>query len=186
MESAAHEPGRGEAANPARTPAPESNALAGEAELTKLDPNFVPAMRVEAMFFWVPALIGALIADGALQANEAPVPFGLVSAIVLVFALVFVIRLPARRYQARGYHMSADRLRVVRGILWHSDTIVPFGRVQHIDVNQGPVERFFDIATLTVHTAGTHNASVQLPGLKHETATSMREDIRARIKRDSL
>lgn len=82
--------------------------------------------------------------------------------------------------------MSTDRLRVVRGILFRSDTIVPFGRVQHIDVNQGPIERFYDIATLTLHTAGTHNASVNLPGLEHSLAMTMREDIRAHIKREML
>ena len=82
--------------------------------------------------------------------------------------------------------MSTDRLRVVRGVMWHADTVVPFGRVQHIDVDQGPVERFLDIATLTLHTAGSHNASVHLPGLNHAVATAMREDIRQHIKRDTM
>jgi hypothetical protein len=36
-----------------------------------------------------------------------------------------------------------------------------------------------------VHTAGSHNASVQLPGLKHEDALAMRETIRAAIRRDT-
>ena len=43
----------------------------------------------------------------------------------------------------------------------------------------------FGLATLTVHTAGSHNASVSLPGLAHETALAMREDIRAAIRRDT-
>jgi uncharacterized protein len=64
--------------------------------------------------------------------------------------------------------------------------VVPFGRVQHIDVHQGPIDRFFGIATLTLHTAGSHNASVNLPGLGADLARTMREDIRSHIKRDSL
>lgn len=82
--------------------------------------------------------------------------------------------------------MSTDRLRVVRGILFRHDTVVPFGRVQHIDVNQGPVDRFFGIATLTLHTAGSHNASVHLPGLGELLARDMREEIRSHIKREAL
>ncbi len=82
--------------------------------------------------------------------------------------------------------MADERLRVVRGLLFHSDTVVPFGRVQHIDVDQGPLERAYDIATLTVHTAGSHNASVHLPGLKHGDALAMRDAIRAAIRRDTL
>ena len=82
--------------------------------------------------------------------------------------------------------MTGDRLRVVRGIWFRSDTVVPFGRVQHIDVDRGPIERYFDLATLTLHTAGSHNASVHLPGLQHDRALAMREEIRAHIKREAL
>jgi len=82
--------------------------------------------------------------------------------------------------------MGADRLRVVRGLLFRSDTVVPFGRVQHIDVDQGPLERYYGLATLTLHTAGSHNASVHLPGLLNEDAAAMREVIRAHIKRETL
>lgn len=115
-----------------------------------------------------------------------PLPFGVIIGLVAFLAIVFIVRLPSRRWNARGFNMAADRLRVVKGILWRSDTVVPFGRVQHIDVDQGPIERALDIATLTLHTAGNHNASVKLPGLNHDSAREMREDIRQRIKRDSL
>jgi membrane protein YdbS with pleckstrin-like domain len=118
--------------------------------------------------------------------DKALLPPGLIAGTVLVIALALVIRIPQSRYNARGYQISADRLRVVRGLLWRSDTVVPFGRVQHIDVDQGPLDRFFGIATLTLHTAGNHNASVSLPGLGEELARTMREDIRAHIRRESL
>ncbi|KPP95397.1 PH domain-containing protein [Erythrobacter sp. HL-111] len=155
-------------------------------ELTKLHPNYRTVLRLQTTFFFIPVLIGALIAEAALASEGAPVPAGLIAGPLLLLAIVLVIRLPQRRFAARGYQMSADRLRVVRGVLWHSDTVVPFGRVQHIDVDQGPLERAFGIATMTLHTAGTHNASVDLPGLGEEHARAMREEIRAHIKRESL
>ena len=102
--------------------------------------------------------------------------------LVIAYAL---IRVPLRRYHARGYSLEQERLRVVRGVIFRADTVVPFGRVQHIDVGQGPLERAYGLATLTVHTAGTHNASVSLPGLRHEEATAIRERIRAAIRRDT-
>nr|WP_298932081.1 PH domain-containing protein [uncultured Erythrobacter sp.] len=165
-------------------PAP-SNAVDDEAELIELHPNYKTALRVRATLTAIPFVIGALVLEGALQ-GESPLPFGVIVGVIVFIALIFIVRLPARRYAARGYQISADRLRVVRGILWRSDTVVPFGRVQHIDVDQGPLDRFFDIATLTLHTAGNHNASVHLPGLGHELATEMREEIRAHIKRESM
>jgi len=155
-------------------------------ELTQLHPNYRTVLRLQTVFFFIPVLIGALIAEAAMAANDAPIPSGVVAGSLLLLAIVLIIRIPQRRFAARGYQMSADRLRVVRGILWRSDTVVPFGRVQHIDVDQGPLERAFGIATMTLHTAGTHNASVDLPGLGEEHAREMREEIRAHIKRESL
>ncbi len=159
------------------TPAPEAQDDA----LTRLHPNHEKAMRVQGVGFAIPALVAAGIADWAL-----PLFPGAIFLVVLGIAIVLVLRLPHRRFTARGFAMSDDRLRVVRGLLFRSDTVVPFGRVQHIDVDRGPLERYYDLATLTLHTAGSHNASVHLPGLNHDDALAMRETIRAHIKRESL
>jgi uncharacterized protein len=113
-------------------------------------------------------------------------PRGAFLAPVLLLAIWIIVRVPLRRYRARGYDMGADRLRVVRGLIFRSDTVVPFGRVQHIDVHQGPIERGYGLATLVLHTAGNHNASVSLPGLGHEDALAMREEIRAHVKRETM
>ena len=153
--------------------------------LTQLHPNYKLMLRVKAAIFGVILIIAALVAESALTA-EFGLPFGALSGPVALFALFVIIRLPVARYNARGYQMGEDRLRVVRGVLFHSDTVVPFGRVQHIDVDQGPVERALDIATMTLHTAGSHNASVSLPGLGRELANDMRETIRAHIRRESV
>jgi hypothetical protein len=155
-----------------------------EAALTKLHPNYSHALRVRATLTAIPFLVGALVLESAFR-GEGLFPSGVIAGPVLLIALALIIRVPITRYNARGYQMSADRLRVVRGLLFRSDTVVPFGRVQHIDVHQGPLERFFGIATLTVHTAGNHNASVALPGLGEELAREMREDIRAHIRRET-
>lgn len=166
-------------------PAQEADLPDDDAQLTRLDPAYKTALRISAAIAAIPFAIGALVLEGGLL-GASPLPYGVIFGLVVFVALVLIIRLPGRRWQARGYHMSADRLRVVRGILWHSDTIVPFGRVQHIDLDQGPIERALGIATLTLHTAGNHNASVSLPGLRHDTASAIREEIRQHIRRDSL
>jgi uncharacterized protein len=191
----------GPASAPAPAPAPlatDASALVPpdeEAALTRLHPNFVWAIRVQMLFSLVPLLVAALVVEFVLAevattdpdlAILALVPQGVLSGAVMLIALMLLIFVPMRRYNARGYQMSADRLRVVRGILWHYDSVVPFGRVQHIDLHQGPIERFFGIARLTLHTAGTHNASVTLPGLGADLAREMREEIRSHIRRESL
>jgi uncharacterized protein len=166
-----------------QTPVPQPRD--DDAELTKLHPNYSHALRVHATLSSIPFLVGALVLEGALR-GEGLFPSGIIAGPVLLIALALIIRIPQTRYNARGYQISADRLRVVRGLMFRYDTVVPIGRVQHIDVNQGPLERFFGIATLTLHTAGNHNASVSLPGLGEELAREMREDIRAHIRRETV
>ncbi|HSG55876.1 MAG TPA: hypothetical protein VLA45_10490, partial [Paracoccaceae bacterium] len=92
--------------------------------LTPLDPAYVTVMRVQAGLISLPFLIGAVVGEvsGELFAGAFLVP-------VVLVALVLALMVPLRRYNARGYDMGEDRLRVVRGLLFHRDTVVPFGRV---------------------------------------------------------
>ena len=149
--------------------------------LTPLHPNYVKVVRLGTLLFVLPFAIGALAMEiaGVLPRGAFLVP-------VLLLAIWLIGRAPLRRYHARGYQMGGDRLRVVRGLLFQSDTVVPFGRVQHIDVHQGPIERAYGLGTLVLHTAGNHNASVSLPGLAHGDALAMREEIRAHVKRETM
>ena len=153
---------------------------ADDSALTSLDPRFKGLMRLQAALVALPVLIASIVAVIAVPMLRPAI----IAVVVVAIALVLLV--PHRRFAARGYAMSRDRLRVVRGLLFRSDTVVPFGRVQHLDVDRGPIERAFGLATLTLHTAGTHNASIRLPGLAHDRALAMREDIRSHIKRDSM
>mgnify|MGYP003384404821 CR=1 FL=1 len=147
--------------------------------LTPIDPRYIPVTRITSAIMMLFPIVGA----GVLEFTISPIP-GIFILPILLIAAYFVFAVPARKYRRWGYHMGADRLRIISGYLFHSDTIVPFGRIQHIDVEQGPVQRPYGLATLTVYTAGNHNSAVSLPCLSHEDALAMREAIRAHIKRD--
>lgn len=148
--------------------------------LTPLDRAYVTLVRIEIVLATIPFVIGAIVLEIAelLFTGAFAVP-------VVLLAIVLAVIVPLKRYNARGYDLGEDRLRVVRGLLFRKDTVVPFSRVQHIDVEQDPLERMFGLGHLVLHTAGTHNASVTLPGLKHGDAMEMREAIRAHVKRET-
>ncbi len=148
-----------------------------ETNLTALHADHVSVMRINVGIFAVIAILGAL----ALEFAEL-LPTGVVVVPVLLLMVYLVWHIPKRRYARWGYDMSNDRLRISRGYMFHSDTVVPLGRIQHIDVDQGPIQRQYDLATLSVHTAGSHNDTVSLPGLLHADAIAMREAIRAHIR----
>lgn len=134
------------------------------------------------MLFWVPVSIGAIIADFLLLVGT-PVA-GLFAALVPLIGLLSVVIIPGRRYQRLAFALHPTMLQVVRGWLFHTDTMVPLVRVQHIDVTRGPLDKAFGTASLIVHTAGTHNNIVTLPGLAPERASAIRDEIRQHIRTD--
>jgi hypothetical protein len=153
-----------------------------EAPLLAVERGYIHVLRVRTLLSWVPLIIGALVIDGAVLDGSAWQ--GALSIGVPLLALVTAITAPPRIWRRLGYRLGPTLLQVVRGWWFHTDTIVPFIRVQHIDVTRGPFDKLFGTATLVVHTAGTHNSIVTLPGLAPARAAEIRELIRGHIRSD--
>lgn len=153
------------------------------ADLQPVEPAYRNALRARAAVFWVPVFIASLVVDRTVLAFTQFA--GLLPALAGAIALSGIIVAPDRIYRRLGYALDSRSLRTVRGWLFHTDTIVPFVRVQHIDVMRGPFDKMFGTATLVVHTAGTHNSVVTLPGLSPDRAAEIREAIRHEIRADS-
>lgn len=153
--------------------------------LTPLHPPQKSLIRINMVIRALILLVLGLAAEIALQIQLGTSP-GMILVPVSLFALMLVLVLPGRIYRRWGYDMGDEQLRVLRGFLWRTDTIVPFNRIQHIDVAQGPLQRLFGLSTLIVHTAGTHNSIVPLPGLATNDAEDMRETIKDHIRQDMI
>jgi len=153
--------------------------------LTPLHPPQKSLIRLNTGIFAVILTITAVAAEFAIR-NELPLAAGSIIGPVAAFALFLFIMFPGRIYRRWGYDMAEEQLRVLRGFMWRTDTIVPFNRIQHIDVAQGPFQRIFGLSTLIVHTAGTHNSVVGLPGLSTPDAETMRDTIKGHIRQDMI
>jgi hypothetical protein len=71
--------------------------------------------------------------------------------------------------------LDGDGLRVRTGRFWRSETLVPRARVQHLDIERGPIERRFGLATLVVHTAGTRLHALRQAGFAEADANALRD-----------
>lgn len=139
-------------------------------------------MRVRALVVALVLLTAAAPLEIWLQSEGQP--RGLLILPLLLIAAYLVLIAPGRSYRALGYRFDADELQVARGVWTRIETLVPLDRVQHIDVSQGPLERTFGVSRLVLHTAGTMNSLVVLPGLGRDAAEAMRDTIRAQIRSD--
>ena len=121
------------------------------------------------------------------------VAFGPVPAVVLAFAdgpswwhlgwavgaLAACLALALWRanlvFRYTRWRLDEDGLRVRRGRFWRSEVLVPRARVQHLDIERGPIERRYGLATLVVHTAGTRLNAVRQPGFDEASANQLRD-----------
>jgi membrane protein YdbS with pleckstrin-like domain len=82
--------------------------------------------------------------------------------------------LVGRRYRSWGYAEREDDLLVRRGVMFARLSVVPYGRMQFIDVTAGPLERAFGLATVRLHTAAAAT-DARIPGLEREEAARLRD-----------
>ncbi len=160
-----------------------SELASEETNLLPVDPSYESVMRVVLLLVGMPLAVGISAVDYFWVA-AAGGPAWLLTLVAWGAVAAIAVLAPSRRYARIGYSLGHDELRVARGYLFRVDTIVPFVRVQHIDLRQGPVERAFGLSGLVLHTSGSHNSTVTLPGLPSATAVAMREMIRKHIQSD--
>ncbi len=80
-------------------------------------------------------------------------------------------------FERTGWALTQEGFEIRQGIIWRHHIAIPAARVQHVDVSQGPLQRMYDLGKLTIHTAGTANASVELNGLEHSLALELRDEL---------
>ena len=118
-----------------------------------------------------------LLATLLFAVNDLPVGAGLSVAVMLATAgwLVWIV---GRQVRAIGYCERADDLVVTRGVMFRELVIVPYGRMQLVDVRGGPLARRYGMSTLQLHTAAA-TTDAAIPGLPVAEAGRLRDRLAA-------
>lgn len=95
-------------------------------------------------------------------------------AVILLIQLIFL----RRSLRSWGYAERADDLLVRHGLMFRRLSIVPYGRMQFVDVTAGPLERLFGLATVQLHTAAAAS-DAKIPGLPAAEAARLRDQLAA-------
>ena len=152
-------------------------------EWRTVDARVVRVWRIGALL-GVAALTVVAVAVLVLARRSMPLA-GAAPAVAFLLALAVwrAVAVPARRHAALAYRVDEADVRVRRGIWWRSLTVVPLARLEHVRTSSGPLERAHGLATLTVQTAGTEHAEVEIPGLDAAAADALREWLASRAGR---
>jgi membrane protein YdbS with pleckstrin-like domain len=165
-----------------KTPAAEAPAAAPTSQApTGLDPVPGEWRRVSPKYIVVD-LIGTLI-TGVIMTVASGVPwfifqlplFLLLPAFFAVMAIVLAAFTP-RRVRSIGYMFREDDLLFRKGIMFQRFVSVPYGRMQLVDINRGPLARAVGLSELKLVTAAAAS-NITIPGLPEKDAEELRDHL---------
>lgn len=89
-----------------------------------------------------------------------------------------------KNYAIAGYAIRQKDIAYRRGVLFRTITTIPFNRIQHCEITEGPVEKMFELATLKVFTAGGSSSDMAISGLHNTEARQIKQMITRKIESD--
>lgn len=119
-----------------------------------------------------------LLAGGATTLTiifDWPIWISIVAIILFLFFTYFIVFLfPTLRWKRWRYEVREQEIELQHGIFVIKRTLIPMVRVQHVDTQQGPILRKYNLASVTISTAATVH---EIPALDLEEAEEMRTSI---------
>ena len=99
----------------------------------------------------------------------------IIGGILLLFGFISIISFFGFKHKA--YALREHDILYKSGLIFRKTIALPFNRVQHSEINQGPIERNFNLSSLEVYTAGGNNSDLVIPGLLNEDAQNIKSFI---------
>ncbi|WP_026821306.1 PH domain-containing protein [Arthrobacter castelli] len=96
-------------------------------------------------------------------------------AVVVVVSVWSLLLIP-RQVRAIGYAERHEDLLIRQGLFFQRVMVVPYGRMQYVDISVGPIERALGLASLKLHTASP-STNATLVGLPSAEAARLREQL---------
>jgi membrane protein YdbS with pleckstrin-like domain len=146
---------------------------------TRIEPVESAWQRVSPRYVVVD-FVGTLISS-LIMVGVSLLP-GFITGIVLLYLIPAVIAVSAiitlafvpRRVRSIGYQLRDDDLLFRRGLLFQRFVAVPYGRMQLVDINRGPLARAVGLSELKFVTAAAATGVV-IPGLPEAEAEELRD-----------
>ena len=154
----------------------------------ELDKDYLTASMIRTLFSWI---VFGVIVSIAIQVNRSNEDFNkdigpFVSYIVAGLCILAALSLlfTYLGFYKKGYAVREKDISYKTGLFWKSKTLIPFNRIQHSEVKQGPFERLFGLSSLRVYTAGGSASDLSIHGLKQDEANHLKQFIITKTSAD--
>lgn len=142
----------------------------------KVSPKLITARRIT---LGLAAVLEVAVLAALWLIPGVPTWVAAVASAVVCVSFAWSWWLIGRRVRSYGYAERENDLLVVSGILVRRLVIVPYGRMQMVDLTAGPIDRWLGIATVQLHTAAA-TTDAAIPGLPPDEAAALRDRLAAR------
>lgn len=148
--------------------------------LRSLHPKIRSVWRFSSLFTGL--ILGGIAAGmGAMFASiaDGPVAFVAVVAMLLAFLLFGGIGmlLVDKQFDQWRYQLREFDILIKKGLVWRSERYIARDRVQHIDINTGPLDRRFGLVQVVIYAAGAAGSVGLIPGLTQDEAEWLRDQL---------
>lgn len=142
---------------------------------TKISEQALVVWRVSgaitSLFIWIVG--GGLVTLGVLFDWPLWIIVGMI-VLVLIYSYAMIFFFPKLRWKRWRYEVSEQEIELQRGVFIIKRTLIPMVRVQHVDTQQGPLLRKYQLSTVMISTAATVH---EIPALDMEEAEELRQSI---------
>ena len=164
---------------------PDALPRAESVDWHPLHPDFVRCLQAKALVrmpvFIAIAGVGHALVVNVPAFSQGGWIFPWAWLLLLVPAL-WSLAWPVVAVPRRGYAVRDRDILYKTGILWRTQTAVPYNRVQHAETASGPMDRRFGLGRLTVFTAGTTGGDLRIEGLGEDVAERLRVYIVGKLR----
>jgi uncharacterized protein len=148
-----------------------------------VDPKSMTISRIQTGLFFGIVLIVAFIVIYLIHSDWLTSIWFLGGTLLWILLFVWAYFFILREYRATGYALRQHDLVYRSGVYYQDEIVIPFNRVQHCEISQGPISRRFGLYTLTAYTAGS-DGEVEISGLQVDIANRLKQYITSQIAVD--
>ncbi|MDT0677414.1 PH domain-containing protein [Autumnicola musiva] len=107
---------------------------------------------------------------------------GIAIGAILIFCFLYINAWKMQKVY--GYCLRERDIIYRRGYITTSTTVISFNRIQHVSISRGILDKFLNISTLKIFTAGGSGSDISIPGLAPEIAQNLKEALIQKISED--
>lgn len=130
---------------------------------------------LSSLSFWLPVSVAGIFFLYFYLKVSLAILF--LSCAGITLFLLFILYLASKQVAMTGFAVREQDFVLKQGVIWRKLTVVPFARIQHIELHRGPIERKLDLATLKLYTAGGSGSDLDISGLNWQQAEQLKHFI---------